>query len=97
MPENRPILFKTELITCANSRCRASQGHYPLWAADFDKGYSCRKCGCTSTRQRPGRPIGPRSRYWEMTLKEFLDLNQWMKDDEDWPETNGAVYAEAKQ
>lgn len=79
--EQKPkvLLIYSEMGIC--TLCGHWRGRFPLFYGVFSggKGDSCEHCGCTSVEIRPGRPFGPRSRYWANLVRFFnhyvLDLS----------------------
>lgn len=75
--ENPPIaapkLLKANstVETCAS--CGMWVERYPDFL-DSEGFWQCEKCGCTSVKQRPGRPYGPKSKEWHWINERFNDL-----------------------
>lgn len=67
------LLVHSTVWTC--SRCGAWFHRQPAyWHGEFGKGDYCLKCGCTSVKGRPGRPFGPRYRFWNEILEEWQSM-----------------------
>lgn len=72
--------LNTERIRLINSmvyRCYSCGTWYvrvPAFDLDCGKGDECLRCGCTSFKNTPGRPYGPKSKEWDNLIKEIKEL-----------------------
>jgi len=67
--------FKTEVYRCF--RCRGWYARAPVGALGADHS-QCERCGCTSFSIDPGRPIGRKSKWWDIWHAEILS---WIEAD----------------
>jgi hypothetical protein len=80
---NAPKLLWLASIVQTCTGCKRWECRRPTYLGDeLGKGYSCERCGVTSTDVREGKPYGPKSRIWAKLLKEWKEYWDWNGLDE---------------